>query len=249
MIVHSPHQSRERILAFGGYGAGKTWNYFDIARHTPDGVRFWVIDTDMTTLPFLESEEFGGLESRFEVFEPFTWPEYMDAIKRIRGEAGRDDWIVVDMMHKPWEEVQNHFAEEVYGTDLGDYWTSYLKALQEKDGRGSKSAFDGTTDWQAIKKMYAQFTGNLLRVKGHLYLAAPEKKVNEQFDGDVYSDGGMKPDCEKSTGHMTRTVLRMKRQRVTTVKDRQRGEIQGAKVNSFALDYLVAKGGWQVGGG
>jgi len=243
----SPHKSRERILCYGSFSSGKTYNWMSVAKATTG--TFWVLDTDQTVLPYLESDEFAELEDRLEHRQPYEWGEYVEAMKEFRQKAKPDDWIVVDMMNAPWAEVQNHFAERVYGKELGDHWMSYMETLKQADAKGSKSPFDGTTDWQAIKRMYAMFTAPLVRATSHLYLAAPEKKIGP-FDGvetnTQFGEVGVKPDCEKSTPHMTRTVIRMMRYRATTVKDRQRETLQGTKIGDFAEDYLKTVAGWKV---
>lgn len=247
MLLKSPFKSRERILAYGGPGAGKTTCYFHIAQHTAG--KMWVIDTDQTTQRFLESEEFGDLEDRFEIREPFSWEEWIEAAKEFRAEAAPDDFVVVDMMGSAWEEVQNSFSEKVYGVELADHWLAYMEKLKAAEGRGSKSPFDGTTDWQAVKRMYGQFTGNILRTKAHLFLVAGEKKINEQFDGSgVMQVGGMKPDAEKNTAHMVSTVLRLAGQRMTTGKDRQREVVKQQSIGDFGLDYLLGVAGWKIEG-
>lgn len=251
MKITSPHKSRERILAYGGFAAGKTYNWFSIAKAV--NANFFVIDTDQTVIPYLESEEFAEVEERIDFREPLEWPEYIEALKDFRKKATPNDWLVVDMASEPWNEVQNYYAEQVYGKDLGDYWLEYRKQIEANDGRGSKSAFDGTTDWQAIKKMYRQYMAYVIRFPGHVYLATGEKKINDHLDGpDVtkLASNGWKPEGEKTLGHAVRTVLRLNNQRATTVKDRQREVLSGVKIGDFSKDYLLKVAGWlpEVGG-
>ena len=249
MKIISPHRTRESMLNFGGPGSGKTTDYFHIAKKI-DG-RLYVIDTDRTVDIFLESDEYAELEPRVEKVEPFEWPDYIDFTKKAVKNATKDDWFIVDMVSEPWNAVQEHFAERIYGQDLGEYWTGYLEKLSASDGKGSKSPFDGQTDWQAINKMYKQFQRLILAFPGHVYLASGEKKINDHLDGaDVtrlYKDAnGHKPEGQKHLGHIVRTVMRSNGQRITTVKDRQRELVRGVKINDFALDYLVAVAGWKV---
>lgn len=246
MKLISPHKSRERILCYGSFSSGKTYNWMSIAKATTG--TFYVLDTDQTVLPYIESDEFAELEDRIVHRQPYEWGEYVDVMKEFKRDAGPDDWIVIDMMNQAWAEVQNHFAERIYGKELGEHWTSYMEGLKGTDSKGSKSPFDGTTDWQAIKRMYAMFTAPLVRSQSHLYIAAPEKKIGP-FDGvetnTQFGEVGVKPDCEKSTPHMTRTVIRMLRYRATTVKDRQRELLEGVRIGDFATDYLRDIAGWK----
>lgn len=245
--ITSPYRHREKILSFGGPGAGKTYDYFTIAKHVTGTL--YVLDMDDTADHFLESDEFASLdeEGRVEVYQPYEWEEIVANVKEIRGKVKKDDWVAVDMMNTPWNEVQRYFTERVFGMDQGEFWTQYLADLNKSGGKGSKTPFDGQTDWQAIKAQYARFTRPLWTMPCHLYLAAPEKNLahhEAEATKDLFGKLGWKPDCEKSTPHATRTVLRKFRQRVTTVKDRQREKLTGVKINNFAFDYLVKVGKW-----
>lgn len=242
--IESPHTNPDRILSFGSYASGKTHNWFQWLRHIEG--KAYVIDTDQTVTDFLDSGLWDDVADRVIVREPWEWPEFVAAVKEFRKKAKPTDLLVIDMMNRPWDVVQNYFSEQYYGVELGDHWMNYM--IQAKESPGSKSPFDGTTDWQAIKKMYAQFTNEIVRTRCHKYFACPEKKLGP-FDGSEIQEGyaeiGWKPDCEKHTGHMVRTVLRCVRKRITTVKDRGRAELQGVKVNDFAFDYLVKVAGWK----
>lgn len=95
----SPHKSRERILAFGGAGSGKTYNWFQIANHTPDTTHLFVLDTDSTVMPYLESEEFSHLDGRLEYVDAqwIDWPDWVKTVKNWQSIARPDDWLIVDM--------------------------------------------------------------------------------------------------------------------------------------------------------
>ena len=248
MKLKSPHKSPERILAYGGPGAGKTFGWMQIAKATTG--HFYVIDTDQTVLPYLESEEFAELEGRITYVEPWDWSEYIDFLKEHRSAIKPGDWMVVDMMSEPWNEVQRYFVDQVWGEEEGDFWLKYAKQVNQNDG-GSKTPFDGMVDWQAIKKLYKRFQMALLKQPGHLYLATGEKQLHHHDSSatkrtyERYGNG-FKPDGEKTLGHIVRTVLRFTNQRFTTVKDRQREYHQGKKIDNFARDYLRDVAGWKV---
>lgn len=263
MKLVSPHKAPERILVQGTYGTGKTYNWFTIANDTPDDVKFYVIDTDQTVLPYVESDEFGHLADRIEVEEPWEWPDYIEFLKRAGKEAktrarkhwtkGRrsDDWLIIDMASEAWDAVQTYYSDQVFGEDIGDFWLEYRKQAEAGES-GSMSAFDGNTDWQAIKKLYKQFKKHVTRFPGHVYLATGEKKYAEHLENEATKRDfggkqakGFKPEGEKTLGHMTRTVLRAHNYRYTTIKDRQREPQQGRKVESFAKDYLMRVAGWK----
>ncbi len=250
MKLASPHRAPERILLYGHEGAGKTWCWFDTAKHTIGNL--YVIDTDQTTLPYLESPEFADLESRITYTEPTEFPHYRGFVRKHAPNAQPNDILVVDMVGVTWEDAQKHFSDVVYGKELGDFWMAYVKQLKANDGKGSQSPFDANTDWQAIKKPYRQLIIDIVRAPWHVFFVAGEKQINTRFDATemqrLYGQkgGGMKPDCEKTLGHAARTILRVHGQRMTTVKDRMRREIQGEKITSFALQYLRGVAGWEI---
>lgn len=246
--VTSPHKRRERILAFGSYGAGKTYAWFQWARALKGNV--YVIDTDQTVIPYLESEEFAEVGDRIEYEEPVEWPEYIEAAKKFRKAMGPDDLFVLDMASEPWTAVQQYFSDQVYGKDLGDYWLDHMRDLAKDGGKGSKNPFDGVTDWQAIKKMYRHFMALVVRMPGHVYLATGEKAVVSHLDGaevqrQYAKSNGFKPEGEKTLGHTAHTVLRFNNQRITTVKDRQREDLKGVQFTDFSRDYLIKVAGWR----
>ena len=67
---------------------------------------------------------------------------------------------------------------------------------------------------------------------------------------EMYGRFGMKPVGNKHLGYQARTVLLFQRfgeQRVmTTVKDRERVELQGAPIGDFSISYLKTVGNWAL---
>lgn len=254
MKLVSPHDSRERILSYGGFGTGKTFDYFDILKHTPDDVMLRVIDTDQTVAPFLESDEFAPYAHRVEYFEPFGWADGVEAVEKFTDASEPDDWLAVDLSDFFWDAVQDYFTEQVFGQSSDEMWLQYRAATQEeKDGKGAPTPFDGLKDWTVIKKVYRKFTMRLVRAECHIFLTAREKELIEHFENSEtmrkYGGEGYKPAGEKSMGHIVRTVIRKKGGsgspwRMTTIKDRQRELVKGQKVDSFAKNYLLAIAGW-----
>lgn len=252
MILSSPHKSRERWLFYGPPGQGKTTLWMQMVAATTG--KAFVLDTDQTVNRFLDSETYAGLEDRIELSEPFEWPEYVEGVKKARQDGGRDDFLVVDLFGPAWDAVQSYFSEQVFGQELGAFFTEYMRQLEQNDGKGSKSPFDGNTDWQAIKKLYRELTANIARFPGHVVLVAGEKQLSPWDDAkaqSLYSNvNNMKPDAQKDSPYMVHTVLRVNRQRLYTVKDRERKQLDGEKVTDFSKDYLLRVAGWRpvIGG-
>lgn len=256
MKLQTKNRSRERLLVYGGEGAGKTYDWFSILNSTPDDVTFYVIDTDQTVLPFIESEEFSHLGDRIEFYEPFAWDDAMEMVEKYVENMGEDDWFVIDMLPWFWGAVQDYFTDRVFGRDSDEMWLAHREAVEDADGKGSANPFDGMKDWTVIKKLYRKLTMSVVRAPGHVFLAAGEKELIEHFESSAtmkrYEGVGAKPAGEKNSGHIVRTVLRKYKTgtrdvkyRMTTVKDRQREDQQGVEVTDFARDYLLKVAGWR----
>ncbi|MDX1746615.1 MAG: hypothetical protein R3324_11810 [Halobacteriales archaeon] len=262
VTLKSTNRSRERILAFGMEGAGKTFGWFSIAAKT-DG-HFYVLDTDNTVEPFLDGERFGELADRVTYHVPWGgWEEYVDFLDKALTDMGPEDWLVVDRVDQVWEEAQQEFSRKIFDQGIDEVWMTYRTAMEnDKDKKGG-SPFDGFTDWAVIKKLHSRFMvgdstkPGLIRAPGHVYLTAGEKRVDSKLEKDpnvlrTYSRIGVRPAGNKENGHMVRTVLRFigntpETWRLTTVKDRERAQLDAVKVGDFATDYLLKIAGWRPG--
>ncbi len=253
--MRPPTDRRERILAFGGPGVGKTRAWLSIAdqyRITKTDAKFYVIDTDDTywanVEEFPELPDSGLIEQRF-VFE---WDDYVATAKEFAAKAKPNDWMVVDLFDKGWEEAQNAYSKKVYGEDKSDYYLLRRQevAKQKKDPKNFQ-AFDGWTDWNVIKPMHAGWSNDVLyRHHAHVYLATTMKPVDRKMDKkDVLESTGhlgAKPGGEKSIGvHGVHTILMFTNKGkgewvMDTGKDRgTREDMINAPVKNFAMDYLL----------
>lgn len=252
MLLVPGGKARERILVYGGEGVGKTYAWFSILKNTAN--RAYVLDTDGAVPRFLESEEFAGVEGRITAVEPEGWPDYIDSVGKWSAEATPDDWLVLDLFGKAWDDVQTYFTEQVYGAELADFWMSYRKQLQDAGGKGSKNPFDATIDWVPLKRLYKQLTSGIIRWPGHVFAACGRKVINEMYDdADTktrYGPHGGKPDAEKTAGHLFHTVLAFKgntaeTRRMSSTKDRQRAMLNGERTGDFSLSYLARLANWR----
>ncbi len=275
-----PSARRERILAFGTAGSGKTRMWLSIAKKYEQfkapGV-FYVLDTDATVAAMLDGEQFGSLlertqwmtytpstsgkgtwtprevveDPRIIVFDPYDWPEYIDAVNFVRTHETNDDWTVVDMIGpQAWEEVQTYYIDQVFKKGETEF---YLAARDKKGG-----ALDGDKDWSNINRMYREFAGPLIRMRGHVFLVTGIKEVEtEGFRADkkdvrvLFGGLGYKPAGQKATHHTMHTVIFAQEFRTgewiwTTAKDREREKMLGVPATDFAMEYLVKRAGWKM---
>jgi hypothetical protein len=192
------------------------------------------------------------------------WVGIRAAIEEVWERAERHDWIVVDNITSPWEKVVEWYWQEVFGRDMDDYLISIRKMAMAEVDEGDKA--EGTvteekfSEWSFINPHYAKhFTDKMLNPPCHLYLTAEQGEVVKHFDQKqkdiwgMYGSLGVKPKGQKKAGHLTHTVLHLDHPTqgwvMTTVKDRSREELVREGWEDFALDYLVAVGGWGEGDG
>ncbi len=257
-MLHPTSNRRERILNFGTYGAGKTYNWCMIrawARRTNSPSRFYVIDADHTVEAMAD-----GWDDFYEnctIEEPWEWDEFTDIITRFRKQGTRDDWLVVDSMDKPWESSQAGFTEKVFGKDITNF---FIEQRREMD-KGHPFSGSYGVNWNVINKMYAAFQNEILRFPGHVFLTAPADQVQTPNPrtgegGDdaetlrQYQRFGVKPRGQKLLGHLPHTVLLSVDTgggwKMTTVKDRQRERMTGEDMKDFVVQYLVRRAGWKL---
>lgn len=243
---------RERILTYGVGGTGKTAGLLSIARACPTD-SFYVLDTDYGNYDRMLATEFVDLHN-VEVTVVDEYPEFVDNVKRIHGEMGRDDWLCIDMMTASWPAVQAWFTEQVFSSDIADYFMEVRKKKAESDQtKKALGAFDGWMDWPVINKVYFKFYNQLLKTPGHLYLAAEQDSTSADDEKEVkaaFGPYGTKPRGQKKLGHIPSTVIWLTKSRVgswamTTIKDRGRAEVEDEPVENFARDYLMNIAGWK----
>lgn len=260
----SPYRSRERILAFGHEGCGKSSGILSIARRCPTS-NFYVIDNDNAYDRLLETDftdvwqndniQFAG--EHFGKGPMNVWENNVEAIKYAIDNMTRDDWLVIDMSSKLWALVQEAFTEQIFGKDIDDYFM-HIRKLKASSGDNKKAlgAYDGWKDWPVINAMYSKNVAEkLLNCPGHLYVVAESTKLSDEDDKgmrDLYGPFGVKPAGQKRTGHIMQTVLfftkesRTQTFKMSTIKDRGRVMWTDEAWSDFAIDYLVNTAGWEL---
>lgn len=248
--------ARERVLAFGGAGAGKTTAWLQIAdaygrMETPPG-KFHVIDTDYTTERSLEGHPSAKLAVS-KVWQCPEWDDYTKAMATIAKIAKPDDWLVIDMLTPLWEMTQEYYIDRVFKKDYDEYFLA-ARASQAKG-----NPLDGFKDWGVINKLYRSNVANsILRSPCHVFAAASAAALSSDLESKeskaMYGKFGVKPVGQKHNSHLFHTVLWLQNPKsgswtMTTIKDREREEQMSTPVGDFAADYLVGVGKWKVDGG
>ena len=218
---------RERILAIGGPGAGKTWGWLKLASYFKNS-QFYVIDTEIGAERSLR--EFPELRN-VTVHPVADWPEYRAAQKQILEKAGENDWVVIDMVDKAWNAVQRYFISEIFDKEMGEYFLE-ARSKVKKDTKslfaGRDGALKGWVDWPVINRLYEDFIFPIVyRSSAHLYLATAAQPVSENDDREIkelYGPYGLRPSGQKALGYQPDTVLLLAHAKdgyyVTTIKDR-----------------------------
>jgi hypothetical protein len=214
----------ERQLIYGGPKVGKSWLYRAIGLAYLDSGNenfIHVIDNDKTVMRMLARTP----ELR-DVIKPYPVQAHdLDALPGVTERIFNDvddgdgnDWIVVDMINRPWDAGPTWFQKKVYGeTNSMDYWTQVKK---EKDAGDKSKSFGGyeSDEWKHIKPAYMGWEHQLTyNAPCHLMLISEEGEVVEQFDKSgklaaMYSiTNGRKPKGEKGLPHRVDSIIHVGR--------------------------------------
>lgn len=251
---------RERILGYGGSGAGKSKAILDIAQaYLDSGLdgNFYFLDTDyaidrMLYEGYPELAESG----RVKITVPYEgWTDYTKFADMLKRKVKQEDWVVVDLMDVSWEEAQNHYSNEVYGEDKGVYFVAKRKDMKKPE---KENLFEGFTDWNVIKPLYEGFSKRIFYShRGNTYVTAGAAAVAR---GGTFGDAketistfghvGLKPTGNKRLMHNLHTAILFtqdtKGWKITTAKDREREMVKNMELDNFAKDYLYDIAGWKA---
>ena len=220
---------RERIIAVGANGSGKTYGWLQLARHLPQK-QFFVLDTDLTVDRSLPEFPDVVASGNVKGVPTVDWADYQAALKEALVATREGDWIVVDSITRSWSAVRRYFSTEIFGKDMGAYFLEARKNLnaQKKSFGKSGGIFDGWKDWPVINRLYEDFIYPLVfRTKANLYFTAEPTSVGEDDSTDtrdLFGPYGVRPGGQKSLGHQVDTVLLLAHRKtgwvMTTMKDR-----------------------------
>jgi len=247
---------RERILVYGVHGAGKTYAFLSIARLLQEKgspARMYIVDCD-DGVPRMLAEEFPDLEN-IEIRPAYDWQTATAAMDEFTDKAKLDDWIVVDMIDKPWSSVQSYFTEEVYGKTMGDFLLEIRK--EAKTPKEAATAIAREQMWQIIGNLYKDWQKKFIyQNPAHIFATSGLSIVSRDEDAEVRRlyPGGTMPAGHKRLGHEFHTVIQMRKEQsggkdtyyAQTIKDRGRRPFQEEQVTNFALQYLIGRAGWRL---
>lgn len=255
--IVSPHRFPERILMFGEGGSGKTSAVLNMARYMPY-VNFWVQDTDISfaydrglALEYPDVDERGNVH----VFQASDWEEFKANTAEILAQAdSRKDVLVIDNGTFPWQWVQDSHIQAMYGVDL-DTFLSDLKKQYGKDSKEYAKQLAEGMQWPIINKKFHQgFYKVIHGWKSHCIVIAQAKSLKGEKDEDMLTQfkvHGAMPKGQGDLAYIMRTnILMLDRGKgkwaMSTTKDQGHDKVEKMPVEEFALDYLVAIGGWEV---
>lgn len=244
MGLVSKSNARERILVLGGPGVGKTSAWLSIAERSPDA-HFYVIDTDHAVDRMIESRNLSNVTHKTAA----AWEDFVSITADYSAKMRADDWLVVDFFSPGWDAVQDWYVQQVHGKNLDTYF------LEARKRQAKGNPIDGDKDWPIIKRVYAKWVEALKTCPGHVYVTTPAQAVGERDDAAVramFGVHGVRPAGNKQTGHWPHTVLLFTKTRVgeyvvSTVKDRERRELDKATVANFVNGYLIPIAGFRPG--
>lgn len=274
------HKIRERILLYGGPGGGKSSAVASIILHTPD-VHHHIVDTEIDNYEriFAEDPLFAAvLERQNYTIHPVDstdWVETLTTCQKAGALCEPRDWLHLDMITESWEAVQRWFTDQIYTSDLEDFFLERRRELEaQRDGARTRKAagdkdakeqasqftFDGRNDYGKVinpqyKRLYRVF---MSEIKCHSTIVAEEdstgdndiKAIREMVSGAGADN--MKPKGQKRLLHVPHTAVRLTKKRKSfiahTVKDRSRRKYLDEEEygEDFAKRYLTKVARWKV---
>jgi hypothetical protein len=247
--------ARERIIAYGVAGSGKSKGFYDTARWLQQAglnTHFYVIDTDFAAERAL-AEGYPDL-TNVTAYVCEDWDRLNEATDLILSAAKPGDWLMIDMIDKAWSFVQANFIEQVHDQSFDSYLLEARKMMAKANKEGALKPFEGWTDWPAVNAMYERWIKRALyNTAGiNIYACAPVKDVTKDTDKtlkDIYGVLGVMPAGQKNLTHQFHTVLLCKHKTadewtLTSVKDRERTRLDNSRVITFPITYLVPVAGY-----
>lgn len=255
-MFKSPISAKERILAYGGAGAGKSAAAFHIAQfydQTGTEGKIRIADTDSAAERMYEAG-YKNLNN-IEIIPIYSWEDLQPLSKLT---YGPNDWLVVDFISASWQFVQDWYADQVFDHDMAIQIMFTRTKIEEQNRLNTKektpTALDAWRDWPAINGIYSTWLNTLFaRNRVHILGTAPAKEAGDRTPPQTLSlikSIGLLPAGQKDLLHAFHTVLyfnKVNRDYVfTTVKDREREGVNSKPMIRFPMSYLQEIAGWQI---
>lgn len=248
MLMPPNPDQRERILAMGSFGTGKTTAWLSIARWaeaTGSDAQFYAIDTDAAVQHMVTLGDWPA--DRIHVWPVFEWEEYNAAINEILPRLRPQDWLVADFVGSAWESVQDWYVQMIYKQTIDEFFLDARMASKQGN------PLQGWVDWNIINRAYrAWITKLIYKAPANLFVTAVGETLRDSDSRElraVYGPIGIRPRAQKHLSHQVHSILLFQAVRageitMTTVKDRERAKLEYTPLNDFTIDYLCNVAGW-----
>lgn len=246
-------RTKERILAFGSYGSGKSAGWAalrDMYLKTDTPGHFHIISTEWEmahrTAEGYPADEF---DKNATIHEATDYDSIESICLAIAANAGPSDWLVVDSIGNIWSWAQDAYCQHRWGKSFKDYMAGGGK-VQE-------------INWSQVNASYRNIMNPyIVRFPGHKYACAQADTV--QMEGgwkdskevqEMFGRLGVKPVGQKELGYAFHSVLLFTHPsrdeyKITTVDDPSREKLNGAVVAplpiGFVGTYLLGVAGWTL---
>ena len=217
-------RTREAILAYGEFGSGKSLGWATIAdvyRMTETPGHFHIISTEWQRALQI-AEAYPNFDKNCTIYEVEDFEGLLATSKDIKAVATSDDWFVVDSLGNAQLWVRN----EWFDSNMGN------RTYREWMGDGGTAKEIGPAGWVTMTNRYRSWSGPYVeRFPGHKYACAQAARTSTEgtfadkgLVKALYERVGWKPEAEKESGYLFRTVLLASKptadtHELTTIKD------------------------------
>lgn len=244
-------RTKERILAFGSYGSGKSHGWAsirDLYATTDTPGHFHIISTEWE-MADRTAEGYANFNDNATIHEATDFESLLGISEKISEAATGDDWLVIDSVGSGWSWAQDDYCQGRWGKTFKEY---------QADLGNSNSDIN----WQFVNNAYRSWINpHVIRFPGHKYACAQADVVASEGkwkDGPeiqgMYGRFGVKPVGQKELGYAFHSVLLFKHPtrtdwQITTIDDPSRVHVDSHPVATpplgFVDSYLVKIAGWR----
>lgn len=251
---------RERILAYGRSGSGKSSTWMAVAQ--------WIADTGSTAKIYVGDTDNAwdamGYDEISHIVIPTHITNYREGLewaRKTRDQVDPRDWVVFDMVDKAWPWAQEHYFTTKMGNDdlmLGDIYLDNQRSIEDKT---VGMAGDHGSNWGVIYKYYHGLINTVLNMPCHVLAVAASKEIRTDTKAAIvaqYKDVGFYPSGppnENELAHVFHSVLYCAETPrdwlYTSIKEMgpinrpKRKMLKGEKVSDFVVTYLFNVAGWR----